>query len=263
MNAGPFDHFTVLIKKFYKMTSLRFLTRMHETVENMKGALGSVQRPSREGYGGVSGAPILRKNKCVEEGGGYPVSDGLCLVWGETFQEVERASAAVPVGPLLGGLQVELFNEGQLALFLSCVKERMGLGGVLVATGNLRMVFVKAGLIRGGLFSSFADHSGALSIPRAWRAELCGLREQSVFADQASRAHKMMLKSFVAIREERDKKKKLRARNVLLLFRCLMNGGSEARELAFLEYIECVPSFGEGDELLRCVCLQQTTAGSR
>lgn len=43
MDAGPFEHLNVLIKKSLWVTSQRLLTRVCETVGNMKSALESVQ----------------------------------------------------------------------------------------------------------------------------------------------------------------------------------------------------------------------------
>lgn len=45
--AGSFEHFTVLTKKNYGMTSWRLSTKMHESVESMRSALDSVRRLKR------------------------------------------------------------------------------------------------------------------------------------------------------------------------------------------------------------------------
>lgn len=44
IDARPFKHFNVLIKKFYRMKSGRLSTRMYETVEKMESALDGVQK---------------------------------------------------------------------------------------------------------------------------------------------------------------------------------------------------------------------------
>lgn len=69
--------------------------RTHETVENMSGALESVQRPKSEIYPGVPGVSVLRTRKCVKCGRQYLVPDRLCLVLRQTCKGVERAEAAV------------------------------------------------------------------------------------------------------------------------------------------------------------------------
>lgn len=61
MDAGPSEHFSMLMKKSHRMTSQRLSTRMYETVANMRRSLDSVQRLSREVYGVASGASLLRK----------------------------------------------------------------------------------------------------------------------------------------------------------------------------------------------------------
>lgn len=61
MEAEPFEHFGVLIKKCYSMTSRGLSTRMHETVEIMSGTLHSVKSPESEVHGGFVGTFVLKK----------------------------------------------------------------------------------------------------------------------------------------------------------------------------------------------------------
>lgn len=55
--------------KGYILISTWLLTRRHETVKNMRSALDSVQRAGSEVYGGVTAASVLKKSKCVDDGG--------------------------------------------------------------------------------------------------------------------------------------------------------------------------------------------------
>lgn len=48
LRAGAFEHFYVLVKKSHRMTSRRLSTKMHESVEDIKNTLESVQRTERE-----------------------------------------------------------------------------------------------------------------------------------------------------------------------------------------------------------------------
>lgn len=99
------------------MTSRRLSKRKHDTVETMRIALSSVQRPRSKVHGGVIGASLLRRRKCVEDGGGYFVHDGMCLFSGQSWEGVQRAKAAVPAEPLLGRVLGELFSRERLASF--------------------------------------------------------------------------------------------------------------------------------------------------
>lgn len=52
-DAASFKHFNVLMKKSYRTTSWRCLTRMHEAVHDMSRALGSVRRKVSRVHEGV------------------------------------------------------------------------------------------------------------------------------------------------------------------------------------------------------------------
>lgn len=80
MDAGPFEHFDVLMKKSCRIKSWRLSMRMHDTVEKTKSALDSMRRPEREVHGGVFGSFVSRNRKCVESGVGYLVRDLVCCL---------------------------------------------------------------------------------------------------------------------------------------------------------------------------------------
>lgn len=77
MVARMFGHNHVLMKKSCKMRSRRLLTRMRKTVENMSGALGSVQRFESQVHGVAVDPSLLGKRQCVQGDGAYFVLDGV------------------------------------------------------------------------------------------------------------------------------------------------------------------------------------------
>lgn len=76
MDAWPFEHFRVLIKKSYGTLSRRLLTKMHETVENTNSALDS-GRPESKVREHFLKSSVLRKRECMEGGAGYFLRDGI------------------------------------------------------------------------------------------------------------------------------------------------------------------------------------------
>lgn len=56
-DAGHFSQRDLLTRKSYRMRSRRLSTRLYETVENMSGALNSVQKPEREFCGSLFADP--------------------------------------------------------------------------------------------------------------------------------------------------------------------------------------------------------------
>lgn len=75
----PSEHYTVLIEEAYKTASLRFLTRMYETVKNMSNALHCVQATVSELHEDVLDLLILTKRHCVEVDGSCILGDGAGL----------------------------------------------------------------------------------------------------------------------------------------------------------------------------------------
>lgn len=71
-----------------------------------------------------------------------------------------------------------------------------------------------------------------------------------------------MLNGFVLLQGERNGRKELCVREVLLLFCCLVQGESGGDEFAFLQYVEFVAPLEELNEPFKCVCLQWTSSGS-
>lgn len=93
--SGQCGQFNVLAKKCYGMTSQRSLTRIRETVENMRIALDGVQRPEKSSRRSTVHAPVLEKRQCTEHGGRHLVRVEVCVLLGQLYKEVERAEAGM------------------------------------------------------------------------------------------------------------------------------------------------------------------------
>lgn len=66
MNVGPVEHFNLLIRRSYGTTLRRLSTRMHETVQDMRSAPNSMQKPESGIHENVVGTSVLRKRKNAE-----------------------------------------------------------------------------------------------------------------------------------------------------------------------------------------------------
>lgn len=88
MDAGPFEHFTVLIEKAYRATSWQLYTRMYENIENMRSALDNVQKPWRKVLRGDAGPSVLTKSKCVKGDVRHTMSDWVCWLLGKVWKRV-------------------------------------------------------------------------------------------------------------------------------------------------------------------------------
>lgn len=77
IDTRPSEHFTALVKKSTRGKSLRLLTRMHETMQNMSNALDNVRGPGSEIRRAAAAASVSRKIKCVKGGRWYLMSDGV------------------------------------------------------------------------------------------------------------------------------------------------------------------------------------------
>lgn len=209
MDAGPFAHFHVLAKKSYRMTSGWVSMRMHDTVENFSSALDSVQRSGSELHGNFVGVTALKKQNCVECGGGGLERDEVCLYSGKVRKEGERSRAALSVKRWFARMLSMLFREERLASFADYVMKRMCVDCVHVSERSLRMLFVNPGIVFEGLFTSIDDYGESLNAFRAWRTELYVLREQRTYASQKFEAHNELSNSFLLTQEESDWKKKM------------------------------------------------------
>lgn len=110
IHGGQFEHIRVLMRESYEMTSSRLLTKMRETVKNLRSALICVQRPRRDIYEGVVSTSISKRRKCVEGGGGYVVRDGVCLLTGLVSGDTWRVRAAMPAERSFCRMLSELFS---------------------------------------------------------------------------------------------------------------------------------------------------------
>lgn len=262
MDAGPFEHFNVVIKQSYRMTSRRLTTRMDETVQRMGSAVDNVRRPRERRNVGGDGASVLKRQKCVEGGGGYLVRDGECLSLGELCGAIERAGEGTKVGNCFGEVLVDLFKKDVLVSFAKCVREWICVGDAHVCDGDIGMVFVKSGFIKGGFCPSLNDYDRDLNMIKIPESRGCVLHEQRVYANHEFGAQKKLLNSFVLIRGESEGMEEVWVGKVLLLFRCVEKGRSGGAELAYVRYMECVPPLNNVEETLGCVCLQWATADS-
>lgn len=75
IDAEPFEHFSVLTKKFCRLASWRLPTRVQEFVRNMSSALDRVYIFGGELQRVVFGASVLRK-KGMHDGGRCLMRDG-------------------------------------------------------------------------------------------------------------------------------------------------------------------------------------------
>lgn len=127
------------------MIARRSLTTRFETGHNMSRALKGVRRRVFEEHGGLFGASLPKKRRCVK-GGGYPVRDGVYILLEELAKAAERGEATLTVEELSGGVLAGLRGEEGLRLLAKCVRERMCEDDERGFDGGGRMLFVKLGL---------------------------------------------------------------------------------------------------------------------
>lgn len=150
-------------------------------------------------HGGAAGASLLRRRKSVKSAGKYLVRDRVYFFLGQASEEVQKAEATAPLEPSLGRIFGELFSTGWSRFFPKTLTERLCSDEVGVVDGDVRLMFVRSGLITGGFCSNLGEYDGALNILRVWPTERCVLREHRVYDDQNFRAQKKLLNSFVLI----------------------------------------------------------------
>lgn len=69
------------------------------------------------------------------------------------------------------------------------------------------------------------------------------------------------MKSFVLIRGESDKEKKLLVAKVLSLLRCVVGGGKKSDKRAFVQFMECIPSLDSVGDAMEGVGLRWAATG--
>lgn len=124
------------------------------------------------------------------------------------------------------------------------------------------MVVVKSGFKGRGFLSSEDDRNEASRVLKVWHTEKIVLRKQGAHAGQGFGGQKKLLNDLVLSGEESDRKEKMWAGKGPLLLRCFMKDKSENGEIALVRYMDSLPSFGEADDALRCVCQKWATAGA-
>lgn len=78
--------------------------------------------------------------------------------------------------------------------------------------GDVRMVFVKSGLVNARFCRSLDDCDGTRNVLRGWLTKKCALRKQRARAGREFEAQKMLLNGLVLIRKKSDEKEKFRVR---------------------------------------------------
>lgn len=170
---------------------------MYGTLHNMSRASKSARREKSRVTGGVLGACLLKKTKCLKGGGGYLVRDRVCFSLEQLAQAVETAKAVLTLEESSGGVLAGLRREERLGPFARCVRDRMRMDGVGVFDGDVRKMFVKSEFLRGGFCLSLGDYHKALNVIRASCEERCVEYEQRVYVNLELGALRKMLNSFV------------------------------------------------------------------
>lgn len=80
--------------------------------------------------------------------------------------------------------------------------------------------------------------------------------QNRAYAGQKNETKRKLLNSFATIQGKNDGKGETWVEKLPVLFRCLTKAKSESKELAFLQYMECVPLLDKADDTPRTVCVQ-------
>lgn len=127
------------------------------------------------------------------------------------------------------------------------------------------MKFVKSGFVSGVLFSSLRDFHRSRKKTKILETARCVLHEKKVYSTHKSGAERNMMKIFVLISGKSDKEEKIRVGKVLLMLCCVVGGrkNKNGNEMAFAQFLECIPLLATVDDALECVCLRCVVAESR
>lgn len=112
-NDAPFEHFNLLKKQSYRMTSRLYSMGMYETVHNTSRALEGVRRGKSQVHGSGFGAVSLRKRKCVRGCGGCLVQNGVCVSSKQLEEMFESGKAALFVEKLFLGVVLAKLRGGE------------------------------------------------------------------------------------------------------------------------------------------------------
>lgn len=76
-------------------------------------------------HGGAVGVFLLKKRRCLEDGGGFLLQKGVCMSLKPLVNAVERSERVLTLEGLLGGVPAGLRREKGLASDAMSVRERM------------------------------------------------------------------------------------------------------------------------------------------
>lgn len=121
-DESSFEVFNAQLGQLFRAMSQRFLTRMHETVQNITSTLESRQRFQSGVHRGVAGAGVLKKRVCAEHGRRDRVRDGLCWSLQQVSETDERAVAAVLMDRSGAEMTGRRLSKKGIASLLVCVR---------------------------------------------------------------------------------------------------------------------------------------------
>lgn len=81
------EHFSVPVKRSYRMNSSRLSTKFYETVQKLSNALYNVQKSGSTVDGRAAGASIMKKRRCAEGSGKYLVRHEMCFSLQEVLEK--------------------------------------------------------------------------------------------------------------------------------------------------------------------------------
>lgn len=112
----------MFLKRFHGMTSSGFFTGIHDTVQNTSSAVDNLQKPERKIHGAFVRTLSLNLLKSSKGGGGYVVSDVICLPLEQVSESTERGGVALPPDQWLRKVSAELLRRKGSTTFVGCLR---------------------------------------------------------------------------------------------------------------------------------------------
>lgn len=122
--------------------------------------------------------------------------------------------------------------------------------------GDVQAMFVRSGFIGRGYRPTLKTSGRAANNIRISRTEVYKMHEQKVCAILEFGAERKILNSFVAVGGDSDEGEEIWVARVLLLCRCSVKRDMEGLDLAFAQWLQCVPFLDAVYETIKCVCLR-------